>query len=124
MRNRWLDELLTYLPKDRLHTKKKLSSITPTSNDGASGPYTLHFEDGTAFEADAVIGCDGAHSKLRQIILADHPDLVPSILANYWDARGNTTPQKAAEQFGTELFNPEEPREVCPFLSTSLLSIS
>lgn len=32
------------------------------------GPVTLEFEDGSSFEADLVVGCDGLRSKTRAII--------------------------------------------------------
>ena len=107
MRSRWLEELLRNLPKDRLHSNKKLISITQPVH--AEIPYTLRFEDGSTHEADAVVGSDGIRSKIRGMMLGSDSQ---ALFGGYWDARGKLTPQRAAEQFGTELFNPLEPSEV------------
>lgn len=109
-RKQWLDVLLEPLPKDRLHAGKKLESI---SRAGANGPYQLRFEDGSVHEADAVVGCDGNRSKIRQMVLGrEHEAKWAPQFGGYWDSRGKTTPQKAAEQFGTELFDPTAANEV------------
>jgi hypothetical protein len=38
------------------------------SHDGESGPVRLRFEDGSAFEADYVLGTDGSSSKVRELL--------------------------------------------------------
>lgn len=109
-RKQWLDRLLENLPEERLHASKKLASISPTAE---AGPYELVFEDGSTHEADAVIGCDGVRSLLRQQVLGkDHEDKWAARFGGYWDARGRTTPQKAADYFGRELFDPSDVNEV------------
>lgn len=109
-RKPWLDVLLKPLPKDRLHANKKLASI---SQDSADGSYQLHFEDGSIHTADAVIGCDGGRSKVRQLVLGpEHEERWGPRFGGYWDARGRITPQEAAEHFGTELFDPTAVNEV------------
>lgn len=109
-RKQWLDVLLDRLPKNCLHSKKKLASIAPVSGGGS---YRLQFEDGTVHHADTVIGCDGIRSLVRQQVLGEQlRERWGPRFGGYWDARGRTTPQKAAEQFGTELFDPTEPSEV------------
>ncbi|KXH38713.1 salicylate 1-monooxygenase SalA [Colletotrichum nymphaeae SA-01] len=53
-----LDELVKFIPKDAVEFRKKL--------------------DGTTFSADAVIGCDGIKSKVRQLVLGpDNPAAYP-----------------------------------------------
>ena len=110
MRTRWLDELLAPLPKERLHANKKLVSVKhPTASKDL---YVLTFEDGSSYTAHAIVGCDGIHSLVREIVLEDHPDLVAPEFAGYWDSRSSTTPQEAVKRFGTDLFDPLTTTEV------------
>ncbi len=60
-----------------LHLNKHLKSITqPMAADSsnaadaavATGPAVLQFEDGSSFEADLVVGCDGLRSATRQAL--------------------------------------------------------
>ena len=61
--------LLDVLPNDIVHAGKKLVGL----DQNGSG-VTLRFEDGTAVQADAVIGADGVHSLVRDLIVgADEP---------------------------------------------------
>jgi salicylate hydroxylase/6-hydroxynicotinate 3-monooxygenase len=64
------DALASILPPDIFHLGKKLAGL----EQHASGRVTLKFADGTAAEADAVIGADGVHSLVRDIIVGpDEP---------------------------------------------------
>lgn len=58
------EALLSVLPDDIIHLNKKLAGI-----EESAGQVTLAFADGTRAQADAVIGADGVHSVLREIIL-------------------------------------------------------
>jgi len=60
--------LVSVLPRDIIHLNKKLTGL-----DQASGQVTLTFADGTRAQADAVIGADGVHSLVRDIIIG--PDM-------------------------------------------------
>jgi salicylate hydroxylase/6-hydroxynicotinate 3-monooxygenase len=61
--------LASVLPADIIHLGKKLVSL-----DQGAGPVTLVFADGTRASADAVIGADGVHSIVRDIIVGpDEP---------------------------------------------------
>jgi salicylate hydroxylase/6-hydroxynicotinate 3-monooxygenase len=61
--------LLDVLPSDIVHRGKKLIGL---DQHGAS--VSLHFADGTTARADAVIGADGVHSLVRDIIVGpDEP---------------------------------------------------
>ena len=63
------DALASVLPPDIIHLGKKLAGL-----DQAAGRVTLTFADGTRASADAVIGADGVHSVVRDIIVGpDEP---------------------------------------------------
>ena len=60
-----LHEALTAIvPTDIIHLNKKLVRLEQNG-----GPVTLFFVDGTTAKADAVIGADGVHSVVRDIII-------------------------------------------------------
>ena len=56
--------LASVIPEGTIHLGKKLVGLDPR----AAG-VTLTFADGTRAEADAVIGADGVHSRVREIII-------------------------------------------------------
>jgi 2-polyprenyl-6-methoxyphenol hydroxylase-like FAD-dependent oxidoreductase len=58
------DALASVVPSDVIHLNKKLVGL-----DQAGGRVTLSFEDGSKATADAVIGADGVHSIVRDIIV-------------------------------------------------------
>jgi salicylate hydroxylase/6-hydroxynicotinate 3-monooxygenase len=58
------DALLSVLPADIIHLNKKLVGLDQRANQ-----VTLTFADGTTAVADAVIGADGIHSVVREIII-------------------------------------------------------
>lgn len=63
------DALASAIPEGSLRLGKKLASL---DQDGRG--VTLHFEDGTSATADAVVGADGVHSLVRDIIVGpDEP---------------------------------------------------
>jgi 2-polyprenyl-6-methoxyphenol hydroxylase-like FAD-dependent oxidoreductase len=65
-----LHEALTgVVPGEIIHLNKKLVALEQNG-----GPVTLRFADGTTARADAVIGADGVHSLVREIIIGpDRP---------------------------------------------------
>jgi salicylate hydroxylase/6-hydroxynicotinate 3-monooxygenase len=65
-----LHEALTaVVPSEIIHLNKKLVGLEQNG-----GPVTLSFADGTTAMADAVIGADGVHSSVRDIIIGpDNP---------------------------------------------------
>lgn len=58
------DALASAVPSDIIHLNKKLIGL-----DQAGGIVTLRFADGSSATADAVIGADGVHSIVRDIIV-------------------------------------------------------
>ena len=63
------DALASAVPAEIIHLGKKLVGL-----DQARGQVTLRFEDGSSATADAVIGADGVHSTVRDIVVGpDEP---------------------------------------------------
>jgi salicylate hydroxylase/6-hydroxynicotinate 3-monooxygenase len=58
------DALASTVPAQIVHLGKKLTGL-----DEASGQVTLSFEDGSTAKADAVVGADGVHSVVRDLII-------------------------------------------------------
>ncbi|PWY88105.1 FAD/NAD(P)-binding domain-containing protein [Aspergillus sclerotioniger CBS 115572] len=63
-RARFLEAMTALLPTGYVSFGKRLTSI-----DDVEDGVTVHFADGTSVTADAVIGCDGIKSRVRQILL-------------------------------------------------------
>src|SRR5581483_7639965 len=57
------EALASVLPPDIIHVGKKLIGL-----DDRSGRVALSFEDGSRAEADIVVGADGVHSIVRDLI--------------------------------------------------------
>ncbi|KAH6631220.1 hypothetical protein F5144DRAFT_488859 [Chaetomium tenue] len=69
LRSTFLEEWAKLIPPTAVHFSKQLENITePTTPD--SSKLRLHFTDGTTATADVVIGCDGLHSRVRQLLLS------------------------------------------------------
>ena len=63
------DALASAVPADIVHLNKKLVGL-----EQKGGQVTLRFADGTSATADAVIGADGVHSTVRDIVVGpDEP---------------------------------------------------
>src|SRR6266852_3825670 len=58
------EALASVVPEGIVHLNKKLVGL-----DQHSGQVTLAFADGTRAQADAVVGADGVHSVVRDIII-------------------------------------------------------
>ena len=56
--------LVSVLPPESIHLNKKLAGL-----DQSGSGVTLRFADGTRAEADAVIGADGVHSLVRELVV-------------------------------------------------------
>ncbi|KAI1187677.1 hypothetical protein F5B17DRAFT_312322 [Nemania serpens] len=75
-RDQFLESLVKCIPPDVVELRKRLETI---EDRGEGQKLLLTFRDGTTTEADAVIGCDGVKSRVRQILLGeDHPGARPS----------------------------------------------
>ncbi len=58
------EALCSVVPMEHIQLNKKLVGLEQNG-----GPVTLRFADGTTAEADLVVGSDGVHSKVRDIII-------------------------------------------------------
>lgn len=63
-RAKWLEELMGMVPEGVVQFGKRLESLKEVG-----GKVVLRFEDGTQAEADAVVGCDGVKSKVREVVV-------------------------------------------------------
>ncbi len=122
------DALLSAVPEEIIHLDKKLVGI-----EQSAGQVTMVFADGTRASADAVIGADGVHSVVRDIIIGpDEPihkgriayrAVFPSTLLNggdigpsrtkWWGADRHiviyyTTPTRSEVYFVTSVPEPAE----------------
>lgn len=74
-RGQFLNELVSLVPPDLIKLGKRIASIEQNSKDEK---LVLKFSDATEALADAVIGCDGVKSRVRQIVLGeDNPASYP-----------------------------------------------
>jgi salicylate hydroxylase len=98
-RAHFLDGLVKLFPAEIARFGKRLNDVTESSG---GGKLVMSFDDGTTAEADAVIGCDGIKSRVRQVIVgADHPSARPSYTYKY-AYRGLVPMEKAVEAIGEE----------------------
>jgi salicylate hydroxylase len=96
----FLDEIVKLLPPEVARFGKRLVTVEESSSNGR---LVMRFEDGTSAEADAIIGCDGIKSKVRQIIVGkDHPSAHPSYTHKY-AYRGLAPMDEAIKAVGEEL---------------------
>jgi salicylate hydroxylase len=79
-RAHFLEKLVPLFSKERAFFGKRLLDIAVK----ATGRLALQFEDGSSAEADAVVGCDGIKSRVRQILFGtSHPCATPSYTHKY-----------------------------------------
>jgi len=97
-RAHFLDELVKLVPKDIASFGKRLNDLTENEN----GKMVMTFDDGTSAEADAVIGCDGIKSRVRQALVgADHPSAAP-VYTHKYAYRGLVAMEDAVAAIGEE----------------------
>ncbi|KAI1143689.1 FAD/NAD(P)-binding domain-containing protein [Hypoxylon sp. FL0543] len=74
-RDQFLEALVKVIPQEIVELKKRLDTI---EEKGIDGRLQLNFTDGTSAEADAVIGCDGIKSRVRELLFgSEHPASYP-----------------------------------------------
>lgn len=95
-RAHFLDELVKAVPPQRAHFNKRLESIT----DQPEQEVVLYFKDGTMAKADAVIGADGIHSRVREYLLGK--EAARPVFSGYVAYRGLVSMDAAVEKLGAE----------------------
>jgi salicylate hydroxylase len=94
----YLNELVKLFPTERAYFGKHLEDIT----EAGDGKLVMRFGDGSTAEADAVIGCDGVHSRVRKILVGlDHPAAEPTYTHKY-AYRGLVPMEEAIKAIGEE----------------------
>ncbi|KAG8163704.1 hypothetical protein KVR01_007001 [Diaporthe batatas] len=96
-----LRELVARLPKEALHTDKKLAKLDLKHGTGA---IQVTFYDGTTSESDVVIGADGIFSTVRSHVLQDSTNDFAASPAGFWDSRILVPFEKAKAILGAEKF--------------------
>lgn len=98
-RAHFLREVTKLVPEDIANFGKRLLNLKSTE----SGKMKLSFEDGTTAEADAVVGCDGVRSKVRQIILKKENPVEDMTFSGKYAYRGLVPMEKAKSVLGDYL---------------------
>lgn len=100
-RAKFLNSLAALIPRDIVQFGKRLASLEETNN----GQVRLAFEDGSHTVADAVIGCDGVRSSVRQYVLGLQHPLDHMAYTRKYVYRGLVPMKVAMEKLGEELAN-------------------
>ncbi|TRX88192.1 hypothetical protein FHL15_010941 [Xylaria flabelliformis] len=101
----FLQELLSDIPRDRMHAFKNLLKI-----DG-DGPISLHFTDATTHKCDILMGADGIHSVVRKLVLGGSDPAASPRNSGAWCLMTLQPFEKAQSSLGKELVNVEDARE-------------
>lgn len=78
LRARFLDDLSRALPPGVVHFNKEFVEYSDSAASMSAEPIILRFRDGSRSSADALIGCDGLHSRVRAQLLASDAPLATS----------------------------------------------
>ncbi|EWZ28654.1 hypothetical protein FOZG_17659 [Fusarium oxysporum Fo47] len=94
----FVNELLRILPANMIRFNKQLAKVEDQGNNRVQ----LFFQDGTTEEADAIVGCDGIKSKMRELLVGqNHPSAKCSYTHKY-AYRGMIPMPQAIEVLGEE----------------------
>ncbi|MCJ1281799.1 hypothetical protein MMC26_001122 [Xylographa opegraphella] len=97
-RAHYLDELAKLVPEGVPHFRKHLDLVT----EEESGKLRMKFHDGSEAVADAVIGCDGIKSRVRQLILGQSDLASQPQYTHKYAYRGLIPVKRAIEVLGEE----------------------
>lgn len=98
-RAHFVDELVKLIPHGTAEFGKRLADL---SRNEARGKTIMKFADGSAAEADVVIGCDGIKSVCREFVLGkDNPLAQPEFTGKH-AYRGLIPMEKAVAALGAE----------------------
>jgi salicylate hydroxylase len=97
-RAHFLDVLVALVPKEAAEFGKRVDKV---EKKGAK--MELTFQDGSKAEADAVIGCDGVKSRIRQILLGENHETTAPRFTGKYAYRGLIPMEKAVDAIGDDL---------------------
>lgn len=95
----FLDEMVQLVPPGVTHFGKRLLKLYP----GPASTVRLEFEDGTMADADAVVGCDGVRSRVRQILRGHANDVEDLKFSRKFVYRGLVPMDQAKAALGDDL---------------------
>ncbi|RFU76302.1 salicylate hydroxylase [Trichoderma arundinaceum] len=98
-RAHFVDELIKLVPEGTAEFGKRLTDI---SRDEERGKTIMTFADGSAAEADAIIGCDGIRSTCRDFVLGKDNPLSKPVFTGKHAYRGLIPMEKAVSAIGAE----------------------
>ncbi|KAL9062368.1 MAG: hypothetical protein Q9157_008985, partial [Trypethelium eluteriae] len=96
-RARFLDAMVELVPEGYASFGKRVVEVR--ERVGGDGELEVRFADGSMVYADAVVGCDGVKSRVRQIVLAGEPEMEPVFTGKY-AYRGLIPMEEAVEALG------------------------
>ncbi|KAK5942332.1 hypothetical protein PMZ80_004895 [Knufia obscura] len=96
-RAHFLDALLKVVPEGVLQFGKRLANVVEQDEEEK---VKLEFEDGTVAEADAVIGCDGIKSRVRELMFGSENPVSHPTYTHKIAYRGLIPMDKAVEAVG------------------------
>ncbi|PNP75980.1 hypothetical protein FNYG_10538 [Fusarium nygamai] len=97
-RGAFVNELIKLLPSDVVQFNKQLQTV----EEDSSGGIRLIFQDGTTEEADAVVGCDGIKSRVRELLVGSHHPSSKCSYTHKYAYRGMIPMKQAVEVLGEE----------------------
>jgi salicylate hydroxylase len=95
-RSQFLNELARLVPGSAANLGKRLVNLHP----GAVSRIRMEFADGSVAEADAVVGCDGVRSQVRQILLGKETEIQDLNFSGKYAYRGLIPMEKAVLAVG------------------------
>ncbi|KAI1451797.1 FAD/NAD(P)-binding domain-containing protein [Annulohypoxylon moriforme] len=97
-RSDFVDGWSKLISKDKVKFNKELSFLVHKDD----GKVSLQFKDGSVEEADVVIGCDGIHSRVRQLILGETNPASYAGYTNKYCFRALVPMERARAALGSE----------------------
>ncbi|KAI2470717.1 FAD/NAD(P)-binding domain-containing protein [Annulohypoxylon bovei var. microspora] len=97
-RSDFVDAWSKLISKDRAKFNKEVASLVQKDD----GKVSLQFKDGSVEEADVVIGCDGIHSRVRQLILGEANPASYASYSNKYCFRALVPMENARAALGAE----------------------
>lgn len=98
-RAKFLDEIVKHIPDEICHFGKRFERVEELqASSGLERRYRLFFADGSTYDTDVIVGCDGIHSNVRKFLRAEQEQANKDITT---DADGDSKPLKDLIWSGT-----------------------